>query len=277
MVVVESAGITDVGQKRKINEDSLFLDDDLGLYVVADGMGGHKAGEVASSLVVETIREYMKRFDDDSGDVEELEDSDETLSKAANRVLSSIHLANQGVFRVSQSKDAYRGMGSTVSGIYFTDETFVVANVGDSPIFLVHNNNIELISVLHTVVAEQAQIDPEAAKHLGREFRHMLTQGMGIKETVEPDSCEIQCTKGDVLVISSDGLTDLVLPEEILDIVNKENPEKAARSLVYLANERGGEDNITVIVIKIKKVYDSTGIMGRIYNAFGKIKLLFFN
>ena len=72
MVVVESAGITDVGQKRKINEDSLFLDDDLGLYIVADGMGGHKAGEVASSLVVETIREYMKRFDDESGDVEEL-------------------------------------------------------------------------------------------------------------------------------------------------------------------------------------------------------------
>ncbi|MBT4364376.1 MAG: serine/threonine-protein phosphatase [Desulfobacterales bacterium] len=277
MVVVESAGITDVGQKRKINEDSLFLDDDLGLYIVADGMGGHKAGEVASSLVVETIREYMKRFDDESGDVEELEDSDETLSKSANRILSSIHLANQGVFRVSQSKEDYRGMGSTVSGIYFTDETFVVANVGDSPIFLVHNNNIELISVLHTVVAEQAQIDPEAANRLGREFRHMLTQGMGIKETVEPDSCEIQCARGDVLVISSDGLTDLVLPEEILNIVNKENPDKAVRSLVYLANERGGEDNITVIVIKIKKVYDNEGIMGRIYNAFGKIKLLFFN
>jgi protein phosphatase len=96
MLVIESAGITDVGKKREGNEDALYLDDDLGLYVVADGMGGHQAGEVASGLVVETIRDYIKRIHEDQ-DAEELEDSDETLSKQANQLLSGIHLANRGV------------------------------------------------------------------------------------------------------------------------------------------------------------------------------------
>ncbi|MCP3952661.1 MAG: serine/threonine-protein phosphatase, partial [Desulfobacterales bacterium] len=121
MVVIESTGITDVGQKRPHNEDSLFIDKDLNLYVVADGMGGHAAGEVASKLVVETIRDYMQRFEED-GEAEELEDADESLSKEANRLLSSIQLANRGVFHISSSKEKYKGMGATLSAAYFTDE-----------------------------------------------------------------------------------------------------------------------------------------------------------
>ena len=119
MVFVESAGISDVGKKRKGNEDSLYLDDERGLYVVADGMGGHNAGEVASELVVETIREYMSRQgkDDRAGTVKDL---DESLSPEANQLLASIRLANRGVFEVAQSNEAYRGMGSTVSAAYFT-------------------------------------------------------------------------------------------------------------------------------------------------------------
>ena len=114
MVVIESAGISDVGKKRKGNEDAMYLDDEMGLYVVADGMGGHQAGEVASGLVIETIRDYMRRVNEDE-DAEELEDSDETLSKPANQILSGIHLANRGVHEVSKSNEAYSGMGSTVS------------------------------------------------------------------------------------------------------------------------------------------------------------------
>ena len=252
MVTIESAGITDVGRKRTGNEDSLFLDDGRKLYIVADGMGGHQAGEVASSLVVETIRDYMKRFAEENS-VEEMADVDETLSKEANRLLSSIHLANLGVNKVSHTKDSYRGMGSTVSAVYFTDQTVIAANVGDSPIYLVHNGNIERISVLHTVVAEQEALDPDGAKNIGREFRHMLTRAMGIEETVKSDVCEIPFFKGDVVVISSDGLSDKVEPEEILDVVKKEGPDKACRSLIDLANERGGDDNVTVIVLKVKR------------------------
>lgn len=268
MVIIESSGITDVGRKRKGNEDALFLDDDQKLYVVSDGMGGHKAGEVASEIVVETLRDYLKRFKKDN-DVEELADSDATLSKKANRLLSGIHLANKGVWKVSNSSESYRGMGATVSAVYFDDNTFISANVGDSPIFLVHNKNIELISVLHTVMAEHQALNPDGAKGLGRQYAHMLTQAMGMGETVRPDIFETPCFKGDILVISSDGLTDMVSPEEIRDVVVIERPEKACRSLVDLANERGGNDNITIIVIKIKKIKHQTGgLMGLISRIF---------
>ena len=264
MVVVESAGITDVGRKRKGNEDALLLDDDLKLYVVADGMGGHQAGEVASMLVVETIRDYVKGFKED-GDVEELAGYDEILSKEAKRLLSGIHMANRGVHQASYSNESYRGMGSTVSAVYFSDETLMAANVGDSPIYLVHDGSIEFLSVPHTVMAEQAAFDPEGAKGLGSQFRHMLTRAIGIEETVKADICEIECFRGDILVISSDGLSDKVSPEEILDVVNKERPHKACRMLVGLANERGGDDNVTAIVLKVKKVkHERGGIIGLI-------------
>lgn len=256
MLVVESAGITDVGRKRTGNEDALHLDDEHRFYVVADGMGGHQAGEVASSLVVETMRDYIKRFGQ-AADVEALADADETLSKEANRLLSSIQLANHGVHQVSHTQEAYRGMGSTVSAVYLTDETVIAANVGDSPIYLIHNNSIERISVLHTVAAEQAALNPQGGGQVGSEFRHMLTRAMGVHETVAPDICEIPLFRGDVIVISSDGLSDKVSPEEIRDIVGNEKPDKACRALVDLANARGGDDNITVIVLKMKKTGNS--------------------
>ena len=253
MAVIESAGITDVGRKRTGNEDSLFLDNDARLYIVADGMGGHQAGEVASKLVVNTIWDYMKRFNGND-DVEELEDTDETLSREANRLLSSIHLANKGVYNAALGNDSYRGMGSTVSLVSFANEALIAANVGDSPIYLVHNGSIELLSVTHNVITELMEVDPEAAEQIGEQYRHMLTRGMGIEETVNPAISEIQYFKGDILIISSDGLSDKVSPDEILEVVSKERPDRACRILVDLANERGGDDNITVIVLKIKSV-----------------------
>lgn len=270
MVDIESTGISDVGRKRKGNEDSLFLDGSMNLYVVADGMGGHQAGEVASNIVVETIRDYMKRFKDNNSDVEELEDSDNSLSKDANRLVSSIHLANKGVYSLSRTNESYEGMGSTISAVLFTEENLIAANVGDSPIYLIHNGNIELLSVPHTVLAEQMAIDPEGAKKLGPRFRHMLTQAVGIGLTLKPDVCETPCFKGDMLILSSDGLSDKVTPEEILETVRNEQPPKACRALVDLANERGGDDNVTVIVLKVKdkksKKGGLKGLISRIRN-----------
>ncbi len=151
MVIIESAGITDIGRKRKNNEDCLFLDDDQRLYVVADGMGGHQAGEVASKLVVETIQNYMRRFREEKG-------------REANRLLSSIHLANQAVFQASRNKNSCQGMGSTVSAVYFTDNTLIAANVGDSPIYLVRDKSIKLLSVIHNLLAESAQTELSTRK-----------------------------------------------------------------------------------------------------------------
>jgi protein phosphatase len=269
MVAVESAGLTDVGRKRKGNEDAYFLDDELKLYVVADGMGGHQAGEVASDLVVRTIRDYMKRFR--SGEeVEELEDSDKTLTKAANRLMSGIHLSNRVVHQAARSRMSYQGMGSTVSAVYFTDDTLIAINVGDSPIFLIRNQQFETLSVPHTVLAEQAALNRDGDDRFGKEYGHMLTRAMGIEDSVKADVCELQCFKGDVLVIASDGLSNKVSTEEIQEIATHRRPAKACRELVDLANERGGDDNITVIVLRIKAVHNrGGGIWGWIARRFG--------
>ncbi len=256
MIIVESASITDKGKKRKANEDALILENALGLYVVADGMGGHRAGEIASRLVVETIGEYIKKSIDNHN-CAQTADFDATLSLEANRLLSSIRMSNQVVHEASQENRSCRGMGSTVSAIYFTDSTLIAANVGDSPIYLVRDGKIKLLSVPHTYLAEQRALHPEDAEKLGVEFRHVLTRAVGTDQSVNADIYEIQCFRDDILVISSDGLNDKVSPEEILELAHTNGPDAACRKLVELANDRGGEDNITVIVIKVKLVKSS--------------------
>ena len=253
MIVIESAGITDRGKKRQANEDSLFLEDALGLYVVADGMGGHQAGEVASRLVVETIGDYIKNCQENV-DANNPVCCDENLSKEANRLLSGIQLSNKVVHEAAQGNSSYRGMGSTVSAVYFTDGTLIAANVGDSPIYLIRDGHVKLLSVPHTVLAEQAALNPENAEKLGLEFRHVLTRAMGTEESVKADIYEIQCFKDDILVISSDGLSDKASPDEIQKLVNGNGSDAACQRLVDLANDRGGDDNVTAIVLKVKMV-----------------------
>ncbi|MEA3427841.1 MAG: SpoIIE family protein phosphatase, partial [Thermodesulfobacteriota bacterium] len=164
------------------------------------------------------------------------------------------NLANNVVHNVSHTKNTYSGMGSTVSAVYFTDKTLISANVGDSPIYLVRNGNIELLSTTHNLFYEMADLEPGIAMQISPGFKHILTRAMGIEESVKADICEIQCFKGDIIVIGSDGLSDKVSPEEILAVVNKERPDKACNTLVDLANKYGGDDNITIIILKVKKV-----------------------
>jgi protein phosphatase len=264
MVTIESAGISDIGKRREQNEDSLFFDDGLGLYVVADGMGGHKAGEVASKLVVETIRDYIRQNHADA-QVEDEVNVDANLSKEARRLLAGIHLSNRIVHETALSNEAYKGMGSTVSAVYFTEKTFIVAHVGDSLIYLIRDGEIELLSVPHTLVAEQTELDPENAELLWSDFKHVLTRAMGVDKSVKADINEVPFFKDDILVISSDGLTDKATPEEILELVYNRRSEKACQGLVDLANERGGDDNITAIVLKVKSLGSETrGFLGRI-------------
>jgi len=251
MIEIESAGITDIGKKRKGNEDALFLDDALGLYLVADGMGGHRAGEIASQLVVQTISEYILKSKSNGGEVNNL---DRGLSLEANRLLSGIRLSNKVVHAASLDNDACRGMGSTISAAYFTEGTLIVANVGDSPIYLIRDGQIKMLSVLHTVLAEQAAMNPGNAEKLGLEFRHVLTRAMGTEESVRADIYELPCFKDDILVISSDGLSDKASPEEILRLVIQNGLDTACKRLVNLANDRGGDDNVTTIVLKVKTI-----------------------
>lgn len=251
MIEIESSGITDIGRRRDQNEDSLFYDDGMGLYVVADGMGGHNAGEVASRLVVETIRDYLNQDQADDPSQNTV-NADEKLSKNARRLLASIHLSNRVVHQTALKNEDYKGMGSTVSAVYFTDRTFIVANVGDSLVYLIRNGKIKLLSVPHTLVAEQAELDPENAELLWSDFKHVLTRAMGVDKSVQADINEIPFFINDILVISSDGLTDKATPEEILELVDDQRSDQACQKLVDLANTRGGDDNITAIVLRIK-------------------------
>jgi protein phosphatase len=245
---VESAGLTDIGRKRKINQDSLFLDDRMGLYVVADGMGGHKAGEVASRIVVETLRNSMTTPGNRSHHCPE----DASLSPAAGRLMASIHLANQDVYQASREDSDLQGMGSTVSAVFLSDGTIICANVGDSPIYLIQRDQIEEISESHTLAAERAASDTDVPDNLREAAHHILTQAIGVGETVNPHICEVQGLPGDILVIASDGLSNKVTKEEICEAARSMDPGEACRHLVALANERGGEDNITVLIGKSK-------------------------
>jgi serine/threonine protein phosphatase PrpC len=257
MVKIESAGISDIGKRRKQNEDSLFLDDRMGLYVVADGMGGHKAGEVASKLVVETIRDYIRQGQLDEP-VEELTDVDANLSKEARLLLAGIQLSNRIVHQTALNNEAYKGMGSTVSAVYFTEKTFIVANVGDSLIYLIRDGEIEQLAVPHTLVAEQAERDPDNAELLWSDFKHVLTRAMGVDKEVKADINEVPFFKNDIIVISSDGLTDKTNADEILELVYNRRSDKACKGLVDLANARGGDDNITAIVLKVTSMGNET-------------------
>jgi protein phosphatase len=271
MIDIESSGITDIGRRREQNEDSLFCDDSMGLYVVADGMGGHQAGEVASKLVVETIRDYIDQNQDDQ-QPENLVDTDEKLSKEAQRLLASIYLSNRVVHQTALDNEDYKGMGSTVSAVYFTENTFIVANVGDSLVYLIRDGKIELLSVPHTLVAEQAALDPENAELLWSDFKHVLTRAMGVDEFVKADINELPFYKEDIIVISSDGLTDKATPEEILEVVYNRRSDQACQGLVDLANERGGEDNITAIVLKVNSSRNhGRGFMGRLKQTLNKL------
>jgi PPM family protein phosphatase len=254
MVIVESAGISDVGRKRQSNEDHIFMDDAQGLYLVADGMGGHQAGNVASALVIQSIRDFL--CEGESLGV--AAGSHGRLSGRAQQLLAGIKWSNRVVHQTSTEHDHYQGMGSTVAAVYFSEDTMIAANVGDSPIYLVRNGRINLLSVPHTLLA-----DLPSGTHTPL-FGHILTRAVGPKNAVEADICELNCFKGDILIVCSDGLSTKVTPQEIIAITSAQPPALACRELVELANERGGDDNISAVVLRV------VGVRPNHDSAFGK-------
>ncbi len=250
MITAVSAGQTDVGKKRKGNEDAFLIDEGLGLYLVADGMGGRKAGEVASRLVVETLQQTMRKLAA-ADNPAKMVGFDRNLSTEANQLVYSIRRANLKTFDYAQNDETCKGMGSTLSAVLLSSDRIIVSNVGDSPIFRVRAGATETVSTIHTVMAEQEAIAPEGGLKLGQQYLHMITRAMGISETVNPDTRELDGRAGDIFVICSDGLSDKAFPEEIAEIVQRETPDAACAELIKMANERGGDDNITVVVVRV--------------------------
>jgi serine/threonine protein phosphatase PrpC len=249
---LKAAGITDIGLKRESNEDYFSMDNALGLYIVADGMGGHLAGEVASKVAVEVINKNVNRWIAQHTPDDELFDyPDSTLSKRGNYILSGIKLANRVIYELSKVYTEYKGMGTTIAVLSIIPSVAIAANVGDSRLYLIRGNTIEPLSKEHNMVTEQLEmglISEEEAEV--SPLRHILTRNLGSSDTVDVDVFEIEPKNNDRFLLCTDGLTDALSDKEIFEIVkNGKDPEHLCRQLVVKANAMGGNDNVTASLI----------------------------
>jgi serine/threonine protein phosphatase PrpC len=246
---LSACGKTDQGLVRANNEDNFYLDEKLGLLVVADGMGGHASGETASNLAVNIIRDYFQ------GPPKLIKDNDPAYSATTNRLGSAIRLANQAVLEAAQSSPQLKGMGTTIVAVLLNGNRLSIAHIGDSRVYLIRAGNIEQLTDDHSVVNEQVKRDlitkEEAAKS---EMKNILTKALGISMDTEADLDELTMFDGDILLLCSDGLNTMISDETILDIISfADNPVTVCDSLINAANENGGKDNITVVIGYIKK------------------------
>ncbi|MFA5026421.1 MAG: Stp1/IreP family PP2C-type Ser/Thr phosphatase [Candidatus Methylomirabilota bacterium] len=245
---------SDVGRRRTGNEDSFCLAPELKLFVVCDGMGGHAAGEVASRLAVETIHEFMDKYLAGE-DLPLIGEPRADCARSSNFLLSSIRMANKAIFDAAQGRAEYQGMGTTLVAVLGLGSQAALAHVGDSRIYRVRNGEIAQVSKDHSVV--QMQLDRGVitrADAAESQYRHMITRALGLKDAVEIDLVEEPALAGDVYLLCSDGLSDLVDDEEMLAVVagNAGQLDAACQALVDLANQKGGDDNITVMLVGVR-------------------------
>ena len=241
--MLRTFSVTDIGKKRKLNQDYVFASDKpLGnlpnIFIVADGMGGHNAGDYASKYAVETIKEEIER----------------SFEKSPVKILGrAIELANEHIRKKSKEEEALSGMGTTVvAATCLSDKYLEVANVGDSRLYVVNDRKIEQITRDHSLVEEMVRmggIDREAAR--SHPDKNIITRAVGAKDTVDVDFFNVELDPGDIVLMCSDGLTNMLEDKEIHMILSSQGSVKEkAEELVRAANNNGGRDNIAVIIIE---------------------------
>jgi len=246
------AGLPDVGQRRAVNEDAFFLDDDLGLYVVADGMGGHAAGEVASQEAVDTVHGMVRRG---LGSLEGLAGGDtspETTRQAIRVLESAVQAATYMIFGIAQHEPERRGMGTTLSALAVCGSYGITAQVGDSRIYLVRDGQAALLTEDHTLVAWQLKqgiiTEEEAAVS---PHKNVITRAVGSRDYVQVDTRFLEVAPGDSFLLCSDGLHGYLEEDEIAPVVAL-GPHPAVERFVGMANQRGGRDNITAVICSVR-------------------------
>lgn len=244
-------GITDVGQSREHNEDAISWDARLGLALLADGMGGHNAGEVASILAVDTVKTSL-------ADVLTPEIISSGVVDYNEAVVDAVSFANQEINEQSLENPEYAGMGTTLVLVLFINATLIYAHVGDSRLYRLRKKEFRRMTSDHSLVQEM--IDNGYLSHEEAQestSRNLITRALGISEEVEVDIAEQHTEIGDIYLLCSDGLSDLVTDQEISEIVvnNKDDLEQASKILVDLANQKGGTDNISVVLAAVYKAY----------------------
>src|SRR5512140_3576508 len=252
-VSVSAFGITDVGRKRRHNEDAYLLDAERGLFVVADGMGGHAAGEVASRITVESIQEYLALRDDDGENTWPF-GFNNRFSMEGNLLTTAIKKANERVIRAVQNRPELKGMGTTVVAALFDAERATLVHVGDSRAYLFRDGELRRLTDDHSWVQEQVNAgilsEDEAKSH---PLKNVVTRALGGAAHVSVDLIEVPIRPGDRFLLCSDGLTGMVPDEDLFAHFRSDGLiEKTVRQLVDTANDRGGVDNITAILVEVK-------------------------
>jgi serine/threonine protein phosphatase PrpC len=248
---LESYARTDAGPVREQNEDSFLVDIEAGVFVVADGMGGHAAGEVASKMAVETIRGILvgKEDPDETRLVRDVETLDEA-DRLRERLRYAMNQASIGIRRESEGRPETRGMGTTVVVLVVDRDCAHLAHVGDSRAYLFRQGRLVRLTRDHTIVQQEidaGRLTPDLARMVPH--KHILTQSVGFHGPVEPDTTTRVLEPGDLFVLCSDGLTDPLDDDAIARIIDATPVESLADALVREALRAGGEDNVTVVVV----------------------------
>lgn len=250
---IEFAAVTDIGKIREKNEDSVLISSDLGLGVVADGMGGHSAGEIASNIAVHVLEETIRKVN-----TGELKMPDTFLPKLENterKMLMAANLANAAIYTTAQASEIYKMMGTTLTGVMFDGDNATAVHVGDSRIYLFRDGKLVQVTTDHSLAMEHVRrgllTKAEADKS---KIQNVLTRAMGIKKNVEFDLLRFPVKLGDIMVLCSDGLYKGMNETQLAEQLEKGKSlplVKLCKHLVRVSNENDGQDNISAVMIKI--------------------------
>jgi protein phosphatase len=250
---VRFAGETNVGMKRTHNEDNLHLPSDERLALVADGMGGHASGEIASQMAVETVVDFFKNTHDDYELTWPFK-LDRGYRYDINRLITGIKLANVKIFEAAQREPHYRGMGTTIVATLFLDDQVLIGHVGDSRVYRVRDGEIQQITEDHSLLNDYIKMKKLTAEEIANfPHKNVIVRALGMKETVQVDVHNETPRIGDTYVLCSDGLSGMIEDDSIQKTVRTElDLDKAAEKLVEAANAAGGVDNVTVVLARLE-------------------------
>jgi protein phosphatase len=250
---VRFAGETDVGMKRTHNEDNLYLPDEERLIMVADGMGGHAAGDLASKLAIETVASFFHSTAEDARITWPfMVDRDNRFDE--NRLVTGIKLANLKIFEMAQRDNRSRGMGTTLVTCLFCDDEVIVAHVGDSRVYLCRDGKIRQITEDHSLLNDYIKMKRIAPEDVDRfPHKNVIVRALGMKETVAVDILHETPRIGDIFLLCSDGLSGMVEADEMFSVLSTEKDlDRCCERLVEMANAAGGVDNITVALARLE-------------------------
>lgn len=251
-----AAGLSDVGLQREHNEDSFCILPEHRLFVVADGMGGHRAGDIASRMATSEVKAFFDATDVDADGDSWPAQGEAELHPDQSRLVSAVKLANQRIFQASLRNRSVQGMGTTIVGALFdrAERKLHVAHVGDSRAYLVRSGEITQLTRDHSLLNDYLLVMPNLSEAQKQRLpSNVITRALGMQDAVAVDVCTEGVEAGDVYVLCSDGLNGMVGDERILDLVHGADGdiERAAKGLVAEANQNGGEDNVTVVLVQI--------------------------